>query len=277
MSEEKEEVDLSSLNESDQKMFLSNRLKIFKFTILTCILYAFVAGLLLIVMMFTKWGQENIYKNMGYFVTTFIIGTFIMIFTLIYYINNFKPTRVADDFSYDAEICPDYWKLEYVDPKTFKDAAKTDFFNEDRKINQNHFKYKCSMDKSIFSTEKMARNGIARDTSGGLVKQVGTDGLEDASLNEEQQEFMNEYLQNMNGYTSNTEGTLYTPNNTNATDYIESSPDKTTLPMSCDKVYPTYLSTMDKQYSEKHGLVKSNIFRCAYAKLCDVPWTEAGC
>ena len=46
----------------------------------------------------------------------------------------------------------------------------------------------------------------------------------------------------------------------------------------CDHVFPEYLSYLDNQKfidNNRHG--DTNHYRCKYAKLCDIPWTDAGC
>jgi hypothetical protein len=38
-----------------------------------------------------------------------------------------------------------------------------------------------------------------------------------------------------------------------------------------------YLANIDRVNSEKNPSEASNKYRCAFAKACGVPWTEAGC
>lgn len=49
------------------------------------------------------------------------------------------------------------------------------------------------------------------------------------------------------------------------------------VPLTCDTVYPLYLSAMDIHNSELNRDEPKNVFRCAYAKACGFPWTDAGC
>lgn len=57
--------------------------------------------------------------------------------------------------------------------------------------------------------------------------------------------------------------------------------DKTTLnnlPIVCDRVYPLFLASQDQQTSKdsKYKL-DANVNRCAYAKACNIPWSELNC
>jgi|DEB0MinimDraft_4_1074332.scaffolds.fasta_scaffold36083_2 hypothetical protein len=278
MSQEKEEVDISSLNESDQKMFLSQKMKMFKFTILTCVFYALCASVLLGVMLFTKWGKENIYEKMGYFVTTFIIGTFLMILVLIYYIIEFKPNLPKNQFGYDSQMCPDYWNLTKVDIENNLDEGDKKFFDENQ--NQNHFKYSCNMDKKIYSHDNILEKPLFEESrTKEIIKHIDDDVLKNV-LNEADTVHMKDFLQQMNGYKYDGDASKYKPNNTKSTNNNITDANAAgvnSLPISCEKVYPAYLSTMDQEHAKQNGLSKSNKFRCAYASICDVPWTEAGC
>jgi len=56
-----------------------------------------------------------------------------------------------------------------------------------------------------------------------------------------------------------------------------SSPVNTT-PLLCNRLYPSYMAAIDNTLSAgTNGRVDSNVFRCAYSKLCKVPWSEMNC
>jgi len=50
------------------------------------------------------------------------------------------------------------------------------------------------------------------------------------------------------------------------------------LPIVCDRVYPLFLAAQDQQTSKdsKYKL-DPNVNRCAYAKACNIPWSELNC
>lgn len=50
----------------------------------------------------------------------------------------------------------------------------------------------------------------------------------------------------------------------------------TVLPLICDTLYPNYLAYVDLENS-KDGKNPDNQYRCAYSKLCGVPWSDLNC
>lgn len=48
-------------------------------------------------------------------------------------------------------------------------------------------------------------------------------------------------------------------------------------PMACDRVYPLYLATKDVELSKGNSKLDQNVLRCAYSKICGVPWSELNC
>lgn len=277
MSSERETVDISSLNEDEQKLFLSTKMKMFKITIMTCALYGIIGFVILLLSLYTEWGRQNLYEKMQYFIITYIIGTIIIIIYLAYSVFTFEPTKPLQDMGYDTEMCPDYWILEKSNI-----SDEHSYFNtkQNSELNLNHFKYKCKMDPSIFSSEKLKNahsgNFDIHETIGSeLVKTISDD--EDTELKE--MDKMKQYASTMSGYTLS--DTSLSPNNEKSIKYKDgvtyASYDKDNIPLTCDQVYPMYLSTMDAEYAKKNPGEPNNVFRCAYSKLCKVPWTEAGC
>lgn len=50
------------------------------------------------------------------------------------------------------------------------------------------------------------------------------------------------------------------------------------IPLVCNRVYPLLLATQDKEISKATaGRYDENILRCAYSKLCGVPWSDMNC
>lgn len=49
------------------------------------------------------------------------------------------------------------------------------------------------------------------------------------------------------------------------------------LPLNCERLYPLYMSTVDKSINSKNRNFDANIIRCAYSKICGVPWSDMNC
>jgi len=49
------------------------------------------------------------------------------------------------------------------------------------------------------------------------------------------------------------------------------------LPLNCEKVYPLYLSTLDKSINSQNRNFDANTIRCAYSKICGIPWSDMNC
>lgn len=287
--EESRVVDISSLDQEQQDLFFAKKLKLFKITIMVCALYGTIAAAILIVMFYTEWGRRNLYENAAYFIATYIFGTLFIIFYLIYLVASFKPTALKNNHSYDSDMCPDYWKLENITNESLQDADGKNYIDVDKNtnLNKNHFKYKCSMEPTIFSAEKMKNTAPANYYAAGEV--IGSDLVfeldtqnNNTGLSDNQFAKMQEYASIMSGYSTKN-GKIDSHNNTNSihkkvnntSQYYNGTQNK--IPLACDQVYPLYLSTMDKEYAKNNPSEPGNIFRCAYSKMCKVPWTEAGC
>lgn len=51
----------------------------------------------------------------------------------------------------------------------------------------------------------------------------------------------------------------------------------THFPLICDSVYPQLLAANDELNSSKNSKFDNNIFRCAYSKMCGIPWSDMNC
>jgi hypothetical protein len=49
------------------------------------------------------------------------------------------------------------------------------------------------------------------------------------------------------------------------------------LPLNCERLYPLYMSTVDKSINSKNRNFDANTIRCAYSKICGVPWSDMNC
>ena len=102
-----------------------------------------------------------------------------------------------------------------------------------------------------------------------------TDKSKSGITADESYEKFKEYAANMNGYTYSK--SQLTRNSADSLSGNNEVFNKDKIPLACDTVYPLYLSVMDDTNSKKNPSEPSNRFRCAYAKSCGIPWTEAGC
>lgn len=49
------------------------------------------------------------------------------------------------------------------------------------------------------------------------------------------------------------------------------------LPLNCEAVYPEFLASMDKKINEVDRNMDTNVLRCAYSKICGIPWSDLNC
>lgn len=281
-SSDVEKVDLSSLSTEQQVEFKTKKIRMFKLTLVVCIVYGLIAFFSLVVIYLTSWGKRVLYNDMFPFFMTFIIGTTFIVFYLANEIYNFKPTKPKNTISYDAEMCPDYWKLENVDDKSFVDENGKGYFNN--KLNKNHFKYRCRLDTAIFDPKKLQEFDNQKPDDQKKSLKMTKEGKLYTTLEDKQKlgiketsKFVSfkEHAANMNGYT-------YANDTLSANNKLALTEENVTfssqnVPMSCDTVYPMYLSLMDAENVKLNPSEPSNRFRCAYAKACGMSWTEAGC
>ena len=50
-----------------------------------------------------------------------------------------------------------------------------------------------------------------------------------------------------------------------------------TLPLVCDRFYPLVLANKDTELAKNNLKLDNNILRCAYSKMCKVPWSDMNC
>lgn len=275
-------VELSSLSNEEQAEFRTQKMKMFKLTVAICAVYGSVAFFSLIIILLTSWGKRVLYNDMFWFFVTFIIGTVIIIIFMANEIHNFQPTKPKITTTYDSEMCPDYWKLENINDKSFVDDKGKGYFNG--KMNKNHFKYKCTLDTAIFDPTKLQAYDNDKKDSQKKNYKIGNQGKLYTNLDDKvktgikddsQYEAFKTHAANMNGYTYANDS--LSPNNSLALSDKNETFNSQKVPMACDTVYPMYLSMMDSENVKKNPSEPSNRYRCAYAKACGMSWTEAGC
>lgn len=51
----------------------------------------------------------------------------------------------------------------------------------------------------------------------------------------------------------------------------------THFPLTCDKMYPLIMASKDNDLHNTNDKFDNNVFRCAYSKLCGIPWSDMNC
>lgn len=51
----------------------------------------------------------------------------------------------------------------------------------------------------------------------------------------------------------------------------------TNFPLVCDKMYPLLMASKDNDLHKKDPKFDNNVYRCAYSKLCGIPWSDMNC
>jgi hypothetical protein len=49
------------------------------------------------------------------------------------------------------------------------------------------------------------------------------------------------------------------------------------LPLNCENLYPMYLASVDQKINRKNKNMDTNVIRCAYSKICGIPWSDMNC
>jgi hypothetical protein len=272
-------IEVTDLNEDERNIYLSEKLKKFNITIIICTIYAIIATVLLLVAYFTSWGKKYLYDEMLAFVVTYIIGTIIIVVYLANEVYNYKPIK-GQSLNYNSDLCPDYWKLVYVDnnSKEFMlDQEGKNYFNP--QVNTLQFRYKCVMDDTIYDKNNLKvpemKKNIAEQIYIEEAKDINTKLSNDNDLEKFKQHSATmlgyKYDENTNKLSMNSSNAFF--NNVQNARYFSGEK----IPIACDFVYPMYLSLSDVDYQNKNPGKSDNTFRCAYAQACGITWTDAGC
>lgn len=67
-----------------------------------------------------------------------------------------------------------------------------------------------------------------------------------------------------------------------STDDTDATSDSTglrvnTIPLNCENIYPMYLASVDQKINKKDRNMDTNVIRCAYSKICGIPWSDINC
>lgn len=292
-------------NEKELKLFEKEKLELYKGTFVVCLVYGITAFLLLIVILFTKWGKEYIYDKFAPAIITYILGSIIIIVYLVYSIYSIKPRKIGKDIENDNNIiCPEYWKLEKV-PDDMKEEIiqnNNNFgsqiipeINSERSTN---IQYRCKYDKNVYGNTsdylKMTNtisntkyysgfntSNIANIYATNLKAKLTPDYIVSIPSKDNAQTFkeLQKYAKFSGAYSLNNSNMLDANNNkvlkVGDASYLSRanmlSKYETDAPLICNVVYPQVLGVLDSKTTA------GNEVSCAYAKECGISWSSLNC
>lgn len=248
------------------------------------------------------------------FIIGALIIIFYLVFTI--YELKPRQRRVNIDVDDDI-ICPDYWKLKRTDESVKKELVdnnrKAGLFNDITSVNDGVLNYTCEYNAEVYGDIKSyaeTKNKIKdkasfyksaikyNDKATSNISYLYIENLNPANLNDStiisyNDDMLGKYAQFSGIYVSGQKTTdgLYKGgtsvfrregnyNNSNITANTIFPLDNSqadlefyynTKPLICNTVYPQILAKLDKNTPEQ------NKYRCAYAKACDIAWTDIGC
>lgn len=249
-------------------------------TIALCIIYASIALILLLLGIFTKFGKTVLFGSFNTFTQTYIFSTIILIIVITIYVNdwNGKMTETPPDTTkLNPMSCPDYWqmkKLSEDEVKKYKESInipldetditdttktfKTEYY--DKYLSDDSLHNMCVMDTNVFDPQNHKI-------------EIKNKSSIDAIL-ESQDEVNNNNLRNgmilMAGDYNNNNKVINIQQDGNNNTY--------STELKCNTVFPEILAKMDfNNYAANNFQGSKNLYRCAYSKQCNIPWTDAGC
>lgn len=247
--------------QDDYKTYKIDKQKLFKSSIILCVVYGVFALVLLILTMFVARVRDFLAGDFLAFVVTLVCGMIFIIIMIIIQIVTFKPAAFNNSI-YDSDMCPDYWKFVPTDSSEY--ANNNLLTDSDKYL----MKYKCVPDESILNKKSpifgAARNSLTTNLYGQSINTDNTGYYADSNST------YNVEL------TSNDKGPAASKlrnkdaNNTDGKDYIKAMYGVTDNKLKCDVLYPQFLAAKDNKEFPDHP----NQLRCAYAKKCGIPWTS---
>ena len=292
-------------NDKELKLFEQEKMDLYKGTFVVCIVYGLSAVILLVLILFTDGGKEFIYDKFAPAVITYILGSIIIIISLISSIYSIKPRKIGKDIESDNNIiCPEYWKLERV-PTDMKEEIiqnNNNFgsqiipeINSERNAN---IQYRCKYDKNVYGNTsdylKMTNDisntkyypgfntsNIANIYATNLKAKLTPDYIVSIPDNDNVQTFkeLQKYAKFSGAYSLNNSNMLDTTNNrvlkVGDSSYLSRanmlSKYETDAPLICNVVYPQVLGVLDSKTTA------GNEVSCAYAKQCGISWSSLNC
>jgi len=143
---------ITDINDYDMAVNIDKQERMFKGTIIICVVYGFIAFILLLLTYFSSTIRDILFNKFLPFTMVYIIGTILIIMMMLYFIFTYVPVKITRTNEYDEISCPDYWKVEIVDDNIIKNAFDPSYPTA-------LFKYKCIMDKDIYNWNEMYKHG----------------------------------------------------------------------------------------------------------------------
>lgn len=255
----------------------TEKYKVFMGSIMVCVVYAVIAIVLACVIYFTEMGKE-LEKSLGIFMRTYIIGTILIIIAIFFMIYDWKPSekKVVKRDVLNPKSCPDYWTVTSIGEDSL-------FLNNDENINTSNimghntvlygdYKY-TEAKKNLFNNKCENDTNIRRSINGknisDLTNIASYPNYSSNITGDEDKATFVAGLAAMNLAEVSSQPGGGNPFNTYFS--IDNN-------IKCDMVFPEYLADLDaKNYANNNYTGPTNKFRCEYAKMCGVPWTDIGC
>lgn len=260
-------------------------------TITLCIIYAVIALIMILIGTFTQAGNKILFNDLRTFTQTYIFGTVFIIIILAVYVNDWNgkttTTSVVNKDIIDPMACPDYWKLEKLSPTEIRNLRSslnnsTNLMTTTTVVNgvsqvtpseftKNYYEKNatdavlhnvCKMDPLVFYTPKHEFT-VSNNSVSGLLEETNNNQFNDADIRKNMYIMSADYKEGspyIKQTTDNNGQNVYSAN------------------LKCNQVFPELLSKLDaEELANNNYAGPGNKYRCAYAKACGVPWTDAGC
>ena len=264
----------STLTERERSKFDNNRQKTYKKTFWICVIYAVIALSILLIGIFSQWGNNVFFNELFPFVITYIIGTIVIISLLTWSIYSFDFPEIKKKLNSDANYCPDYWDNIYNEPEKGKYGSQDEHLQ---------FNVKCKIDtNTIYKPSDLDVSDLDTDGEDRVYKLKKENNKNNTNLSDDEYKKFRKIMAKTSGYKLENDKDLV-PNEEDfayATDKYSSTGSTggvEEVPFFCNNVFPKYMAIEDLKWAEENKSDKLNTFRCAYSKLCKIPWTEAGC
>tara|TARA_B100001540_G_scaffold180830_1_gene159510 strand:+ start:1309 stop:2238 length:930 start_codon:yes stop_codon:yes gene_type:complete len=269
----------SKLNKYERNKFDSERKFNYRLTFTVSVIYGTIGLIILLLGSFTNWGNQLFFNELYYFTITYIIGTIIIILFLAYQVYSFDFPILTKEVGYESQYCPDFWisKSRNINDK---------IINNINDVDKSAFNLECKLDynKGSIPTSKLNSNYpndylLSNDQR--VYKKI--DPNDTTLLFNDDNESNNIFLTtvaSIAGYTYDKDTKSVTPTNTDIDIHLKDSDGQkfdNIVPLLCDRVYPLHFAQLDLEYSNRKNIHFSNRFRCKYAELTGLPWTDAGC
>lgn len=276
----------SKLNKYERNKFDSERKFNYRLTFTVSVIYGTIGLIILLLGSFTNWGNQLFFNELYYFTITYIIGTIIIILFLAYQVYSFDFPILTKEVGYESQYCPDFWisKSRNINDKIINNINDVDksAFNLECKLDYNKGSiptknlYQYNRDKYNY---KLSSN--TDQTKQRLYIEINPSDRE--QLFKEDNDMNNTFLKavaSIAGYTYKQDTKTVAPTSTDSDIHLKDSDGENfynTVPLLVDRVYPLQFAQLDLEYSNRKNIHFSNKFRCKYAELTGLPWTDAGC